>query len=462
VCIVARDDNGLFLPAFTRLRRAGPRAEFRRLDAEAHVYLDYAGAALYPDTLVREHQRMLRRRILGNPHSTNPAALASTADARHAKEQLLRFFRADPAVYDVCFTANASGAIRLVGEAFAFDAGSRLVLTADNHNSVNGLRQFARARGAQVHYLPLDEELRVREFVLPPARARHNLFAFPAQSNFSGVRHPLAWVGHAREQGYHVLLDAAAFAPTSALDLSVAPADFVCVSLYKMIGYPTGLGALIAKREGLSALQRPWFSGGTVDFASVLTDRVQLKADAEAFEDGTINFLAVSAVPLGLALLERLGMARINAHVGRITQQLIEGLAGLRYSNGAPVVELYGPRDTQARGGTVAFNVRGPSGGIIDFESVIEAAAELNISLRGGCFCNPGASEHAFGYTAQQIDRALAQVSTDFSYSALRRCLGNRPVGAVRASLGYASTERDVLALLAFLSSFPTNTRSFS
>ena len=436
--------------------------EFRRLDADGHVYLDYAGAALYPDTLVREHQRILRRRVLGNPHSTNPAALASTADAHHAKEQLLRFFRADPAQYDVCFTANASGAIRLVGESFPFEAGSQLVLTADNHNSVNGVRQFARTRGARVTYLPLDRELRAGPLDLPRVHGRPNLFAFPAQSNFSGVRHPLAWVKQAQERGYQVLLDAAAFVPTSALDLSAVPADFVCVSLYKMIGYPTGLGALIAKRSALRTLQRPWFAGGTVDFASVLNDRVQLKSDSEAFEDGTINFLAVSAVPLGLALLDRLGMARINAHVGRITQQLLDGLGSLKHPNGAPLIELYGPANTIERGGTIAFNVRAADGRIIDFESVIDAAAGLNISLRGGCFCNPGASERAFGYTAEQIDRALARVSANFSYPALRGSLGDCPVGAVRASLGYASTERDVLALLAFLSSFPTNTRSLT
>ena len=436
--------------------------EFRRLDAEGHVYLDYAGAALYPDTLVREHQRLLRRRILGNPHSTNPAALASTTDAQHAKDHLLRFFRADPTQYDVCFTANASGAIRLVGEAFPFEAGSQLVLTADNHNSVNGLRQFARTREARVTYLPLDRELRAGPLDPPRVSARSNLFAFPAQSNFSGVCHPLAWVTQAQERGYQVLLDAAAFAPTSALDLSAVPADFVCVSLYKMIGYPTGLGALIAKRSALRALQRPWFAGGTVDFASVLTERIQLKGDGEAFEDGTINFLAVSAVPLGLALLDRLGLGRIHAHVNRITQQLIDGLSALKHPNGTPLIEVYGPANTIARGGTVAFNVRAADGRIIDFEAVIDAAAGLNISLRGGCFCNPGASEHAFGYTAEQVDRALAEVSAKFSYPALRRALGGRPVGAVRASLGYASTERDVLALLTFLSSFLTNTRSLS
>ncbi len=434
--------------------------EFRRLDADAHVYLDYAGAALYPDRLVREHQRQLRKRVLGNPHSTNPAALASTADALNAKAHLLRFFNADPAQYDVCLTANASAAVRLVGEAFPFSAAAPLLLTADNHNSVNGLRQFACARGAQVRYLPLDNELRTIDVEFP--RTQAGLFAFPAQSNFSGVRHPLEWVQAAQQRGYRVLLDAAAFVPTSPLDLRATPADFVCVSLYKMIGYPTGLGALIARRDALRLLQRPWFAGGTVDFVSVLTDRAQLKSDSEAFEDGTINFLATSAVPAGLTLLERLGLARINAHVTRLTAQLIAGLLELRHANGQRVIELYGPRSCEARGGTIAFNVRAPNGAIVDFENVITVAAGSNISLRGGCFCNPGASEAAFGYSAAEIDAALAEVSANFSYPALRRSLGQRPVGAVRASLGYASTEGDVAALLSFLSSFPTNTRSLS
>jgi hypothetical protein len=43
---------------------------------------------------------------------------------------------------------------------------------------------------------------------------RPNLFAFPAQSNFSGVKHPLSLIARARERGWRVLLDVAAFAPT--------------------------------------------------------------------------------------------------------------------------------------------------------------------------------------------------------------------------------------------------------
>lgn len=51
------------------------------------------------------------------------------------------------------FTANASGALKLVGESFPFGEGSAFVLGADSHNSVHGIRQFATQRGAQVHYI---------------------------------------------------------------------------------------------------------------------------------------------------------------------------------------------------------------------------------------------------------------------------------------------------------------------
>lgn len=113
--------------------------------------------------------------------------------------------------------------MRILAEAFPFRRGSRLTLTADNHNSVNGLRLPAKKRGADVRYVPLDDALRPLDPTpwLPRA-VEPSLFAFPAQSNFSGVQHPLEWVDAAQELGYHVLLDAAAFAPTSPLSLALA------------------------------------------------------------------------------------------------------------------------------------------------------------------------------------------------------------------------------------------------
>ena len=86
-----------------------------------------------------------------------------------------------------------------------------------------------------------------------------------------------------------MLLDCAAFAPTSRLDLSKWEPDFVAVSFYKMFGYPTGLGALIARRRGIERLQRPWFSGGTVVAANVEGDMVVPHSGHARFEDGTVD-----------------------------------------------------------------------------------------------------------------------------------------------------------------------------
>lgn len=250
--------------------------EYSYLDAEGHVYLDYTGAGLPAETQLRAHDARVRGGCFGNPHSENPTSRASTHLVEQVRTAVLDFFHAPADEYAVIFTPNATGACRLVGEAYQFGPGSRLVLTADNHNSANGIREFARARGARIQYVALrPPELRGADAEVAAALARRGvrgrdpsrrrgLFVFPAQSNFSGVQHPLGWIELGHEHGYDVLLDAAAYVPANRLDLSVVKPDFVPVSWYKVFGYPTGVGCLIARREALRRLRRPWFSGGTI------------------------------------------------------------------------------------------------------------------------------------------------------------------------------------------------------
>ena len=58
------------------------------------------------------------------------------------------------------------------------------------------------------------------EYLSRAKPGNRNLFAYPAQSNFSSVQHPLEWVERAHAAGWDVILDAAAFVPTNQLDLS--------------------------------------------------------------------------------------------------------------------------------------------------------------------------------------------------------------------------------------------------
>lgn len=421
------------------------------------AYLDYTGSALYAESHLRAHEEFLKHHVLGNPHSENPASVAATEIVDQARRDVLEFFGADRAEYTVAFAANATAAIKLVAESYPFTAGSRYTLLADNHNSVNGIREYATRAGAEVTYLPIDGELRHdRRTPIPRAGGAPSLFAFPAQSNFSGVRHPLELVHEAHELGYDVLLDAAAFVPTERLDLGAVRADFTCVSFYKMFGFPTGLGALIARREALARLRRSWFAGGTVDFVSVEKRRHRLLRGAAGFEDGTLNFLGIAALPGGLAFLRDVGMSRAAQRVKQLTARLLAILREARHANGAPAVHIYGPRSGEARGGTVAFNLLDAGGAPVPYGDVERAASARGLALRGGCFCNPGSAERALDLPAgAMLDCVDSIPQESFDLGALADCLGGSvAVGALRASVSLPTTDADLDRLEAFLASY--------
>jgi selenocysteine lyase/cysteine desulfurase len=427
--------------------------EFSRLDRQQHVYLDYTGSALYADSQIRAHHALLREGLFGNPHSEHRPSRASADVIETARDAVLRFFDVDALTHDVVFTANTSAAIKLVAESYPFAPDTPCILSADNHNSVNGIREYARRAGAPVRYLPLDDELRLRDaeaLLAQETMHARGLVAFPAQSNFSGVRHPLSLVTSAKSLGYDVLLDIAGFAPSHAISLRDCPADFAALSFYKLFGYPTGLGALVARREALDRLRRPWFAGGTVTYASVHADTHRLRRRHEGFEDGTQNFLGIAALAPGFELLEEVDMTRLSAHVARLASKFLSELTALRHANGVPVAHVYGPHDMRARGGTIAFNVCDRDGKAIPYSVVEMTATRANIAVRGGCFCNPGCAEAALALDPTRTAACLATLGSDFTVERFADCLDS-PVGAVRVSFGLANNDEDVRRVISLM-----------
>ena len=80
--------------------------------------------------------------------------------------------------------------------------------------------------------------------------------------------------------------------------------------------------------------------------------------------------------------------------------------------------------------------------------AIVVSPRERGIALRGGCFCNPGAAEHAFAIPAA---RAAECLQGRFTVPRLRACLDGPAVGALRVSLGMATTAGDLDALLSFI-----------
>jgi len=440
-------------PAYAAAAPDSLRAsDYARLDELGHTYLDYTGGGLYADSQLAAHHALLSEGVFGNPHSHNPTSTAATGLVEAARAKVLSFFNADPSEYDVVFTMNASGALKLIGESYPFEAGSCYLVSYDNHNSVNGIREFARRAGADITYVPvrkpelrLDEDL-VHRGLERASACEHRLFAYPAQSNFSGVQHPLEWVAKAQTLGWDVLLDCAAFVPTNRLDLSVVKPDYVPISFYKLFGYPTGAGALIARHEALAKLRRPWFAGGTITLASVQGDGwYHLAPGHTGFEDGTVDYLGLPAVRIGLEHVERVGLDRIHARVESLAAWLLGRMEHERHSNGAPMFRVFGPETMDRRGSTIAFYLLDPEGAVYDVYRIEQLAGERLISVRTGCFCNPGDGEIAHDITAKEMGECFTEVPVTLKdcQRLITDSTGKVP-NTIRVSLGIASDFADV------------------
>lgn len=178
-------------------------------------------------------------------------------------------------------------------------------------------------------------------------------------------------------------------------------------------------------------------------------DWYKMADDETAFEDGTLNFLSIPDITVGLRWIAEVGLDAVHAHVADLTGRLLTGAAALRHGNGRPLVRLYGPTEVDRRGGTVTLNVLDTDGEIVDERAVSRDSAARGISLRTGCFCNPGAGEAAFSISRRLLAGAIRR--TTGTIDDYLRQLGLPSGGAVRVSLGLSSSPSDVDAFLSFV-----------
>ena len=433
------------------------KTEYSRLDKQGHVYLDYTGGNLYSERQLKKHFTMLSQNVFGNPHSTNPTSQTSTKNVEETRAFVLNYFNATNDYYCI-FTPNASGSLKIVGESYPFNQQGVFLLSLDNHNSVHGIREFAKNKGSQVAYCNLQREsLKLDEQDLTAklteyAVCKNKLFAFPAQSNVSGIKHPLAYVTLAEQHGWDVLLDAAAFAPSNQLDLNTIKPSFVTISFYKIFGYPTGLGCLLIRKDKFDKLVKPWYAGGTIALAAASYQAHQLVNNHERFEDGTLNYLDIPAIKIGLEHINKVGMEHINTRVKCLTDWLIKNLLELKHTNGQPLIKIFGSHSVEERGGTLVLNFYTSQGKSYPFWLIEGEANKYKISIRTGCFCNPGIDEINHQIEADELEYYFTHnKSGDFKH--MMEHIGKLR-GAVRISVGLVTNFNDVFAFYQFASRF--------
>uniref|UniRef100_A0A8D2BZY8 Molybdenum cofactor sulfurase n=1 Tax=Sus scrofa TaxID=9823 RepID=A0A8D2BZY8_PIG len=445
--------------------------EFGRLAGT--VYLDHAGATLFPQSQLTSFTKDLMENLYGNPHSQNISSKLTYETVEQVRYRILAHFCTSPEDYTVIFTAGSTAALKLVAEAFPWvspgpeSSGSRFCYLTDSHTSVVGMRKVTTAMNVTcIPVRPEDMWLAEKQDAAAAGDPDHqppHLFCYPAQSNFSGSRYPLSWIGEVKSGQmrpvsapgkWYVLLDAAAYVGTSPLDLSVHQADFVPISFYKIFGFPTGLGALLVNNRTAPLLRKTYFGGGTA--AAYLAGEdfyIPRESVAERFEDGTISFLDVIALKHGFDALENLtgGMECIRQHTFTLARYTYASLTALRYPNGAPVVRIYSDSEfssPEVQGPVISFNVLDDDGNIIGYSQVDKMASLHNIHVRTGCFCNTGACQRHLGISDEMVKKHLQAGHVCGDDMDL---INGQPTGSVRISFGYMSTLEDAQAFLRFI-----------
>ncbi|WPH01114.1 Hypothetical protein R9X50_00394900 [Acrodontium crateriforme] len=428
---------------------------------ENGIYLDHAGTTLYSKTLMDNFHAEMMASLMGNPHSSSPASQKSTQLVENIRAELLQFFNADPEHFDLVFTSNATAAIKLVMEAFRTrDEGFFFGYHVDSHTSLVGLREVA----SEQRCFETDDQ--VYQWLAENRDDYHQkqLLAFPAQSNLNGRRLPRDLCKISKKfRTVYTLLDAAAFASTSVLDLEdhdVAP-DFTVVSLTKIFGFPD-LGALIVRKEVTHLFQNcRYFGGGTVDMVVCLKEQWHAPKSGplhERLEDGTLPIHSIMALKSALQAHRKLfrSQMQVARHTMFLAKMLYERISQMKHGNGTPVCSVYKHvtstyDDHHTQGPIVAFNLRDSRSNWISNAEVEKLASVKNISIRTGGCCNPGGLASALQLQPWEMRE---------NFSAGYRCGGEndvwngRPTGVIRVSFGAMSTKSDIEEFIQFIDEF--------
>lgn len=159
-------------------------ALYTLLSSVGLTYLDHGGTTLAPKSLLHTFSNEMQKTLLANPHSdaSNPSATAVMVE--ETRLQVLEMFNADPEHFDIIFTANATGSIKLVAEGLSgFPEGFDYYYHRNSHTSLVGVRELARYNNCFVSNEEVEKWLVDGENDSGEGSSqRPVLFAYPAQS----------------------------------------------------------------------------------------------------------------------------------------------------------------------------------------------------------------------------------------------------------------------------------------
>jgi len=393
------------------------RADFPLLsrtvrDNKPLVYLDSGATSQRPLSVLDAERVFLERSNAAVHRGAHQLAEEATDAYEQARAALANFVGAQ--FEELVFTKNATEAINLVAYAmgnataagaeakrFALGPGDRVVITEmEHHSNLVPWQQVCERTGAELAWLPLDDEGRLDLTDLDTiVNEQTKVLAFVHQSNILGTINPIdVLTKRAHEVGALVVLDACQSVPHGPVNFAELGVDFAVFSGHKMLG-PTGIGALWGRKELLEVLP-PFLSGGSM-IEQVFLDHSTFAPPPQRFEAGTPPVSQAVGLHAAVQYLSQLGMDAVAAH-----EQALTGY-GLEQLSAVPGVRIIGPATNDKRGGAISFVVEG-----IHSHDVGQVLDDRGVAVRVGHHC---AWPVCRRYGVAATTRATFYVYNDFS-----------------------------------------------
>jgi cysteine desulfurase family protein len=369
------------------------------------IYLDNAATSHpKPEAVYRAVEHALREIGASPGRGGYRLAMDATRLVFEAREALAELFGIRDSSR-IVFTGSATEALNLaIGGLLR--PGDHVVTSTMEHNSVVRPLHLAESRGVEVTRVPCDRRgfLNPRD-VAAAVRANTRLIVLSHCSNVTGTIQPIEEIGFlAGKAGVPLLLDAAQSAGLLPIDVRDPGVALLAGPGHKGLLGPQGTGFLYVA-EGIDLA--PLMVGGTGGYSS---DREQPDEMPARYESGTLNLPGIAGLKAGAEFVLRTGIGTIRRKEAPLVERLLEGLTGIAG------VTLHGPPAGAERGGIVTFTVEGMDPSLIGFT----LDREHDICVRVGLHCAPEA----------------------------HRTIGTYPLGSVRVSPGWFTTEEDIETFL--------------
>ncbi len=317
------------------------------------VYLDSAASSQKPRQVIdalKEYYETNHSNVHRGVHTLGSRA---TEAYELAREKVARFINA-PSAEQVIFTRGTTESINMVAYGYArqfLKEGDEIVLSpAEHHANLVPWQQAAKATGAVLKYLPLQEDGTISlDDVRKTVTSNTKLVALAHASNVLGTINPVKEIASiAHSVGAVMVVDGAQSVPHMPVDVQELDCDFLAFSGHKMLG-PTGVGVLYGKRKWLDAMEPTYFGGEMIDVVELYDST--WKDTPWKFEGGTPIIAGAIGLAAAVDYLTEVGMEAVRDHDHKLTAYALEKLSRIEG------VTIYGPSDSRNRVGLVTFNL---------------------------------------------------------------------------------------------------------